>query len=252
MRRLSDEDLELAVFVTVLVLTIVFALIAPLKAWTVRQIGNVEAFVFRHFGGLHMQGYRTLAAGIGFALIGVVILIFADPQHADAAWALIINGGAMVGLRTVTRGPVGQRGFVHPALLVALLTTAALLAGCASSPVSIREGIGGGATAVKVLATASAAKYAECVNDTEPGSPAEADCTAEKNDRGRHLAKMAHAFDEAAQAVADGKQAKSCAGIRAMRETAAALRAGLEAYMPSPHLATVEVLIQSTIPECEA
>lgn len=134
---------------------------------------------------------------------------------------------------------------------VVLIGLALVLAGCTSNGMTVREGIGGGATAVKVLATASAAKFAECVNDTEAGSADERMCLAEKNDRGRDLMLMAEAFDAAAMALADGSHDAACENLLWVREIAAALRGGLEAYMPSPHLATVELLIQSTIPECE-
>lgn len=72
-----------------------------------RLIGNIEAFIYRHTGDA-MKGWRTMAIGLGFAALGVALVLLSE-EHADAGFALIASGASMAGLRTVTTTPMGAK-----------------------------------------------------------------------------------------------------------------------------------------------
>ena len=55
-----------------------------------------------------MKGWRTMAIGLGFVACGVALLILGQPERADMALGLILNGSLMAGLRAVTDSPVGK------------------------------------------------------------------------------------------------------------------------------------------------
>jgi len=53
-----------------------------------------------------MKGYRTMALGLGFAILGSALL-FAPGDYADVGVTLITTGLTMAGMRAITDGPVG-------------------------------------------------------------------------------------------------------------------------------------------------
>jgi len=54
------------------------------------------------------KGWRTIAMGLGFAALGVALLVWGDPEHQDVGASLITTGTVMTGMRIITTTPIGK------------------------------------------------------------------------------------------------------------------------------------------------